>query len=950
VHRIVSVKNNDPAALGDFTIDITFENRASSWAWQLDPDRAQLVVKEERDGTSFTAKVLSLEKGMGVGAFASDERPTSLPGSGDAFRKVSGDGTGFLALRLFLGHLPPRAEKTVFLSFFPHLPGCVTEPLLDALSTEMIDDGLKRTEMASASELGTAKLESSDGRLEDIYDSILSMGKCHASDRGIHAGSVYYSHGRAWTRDNFWIQKAFHHVGCHAAAVRNCKFFIDAWINSGRRFANSYGLNSYGASNAGNEVLVELPWYFVLMVTEVVKWVPKTIEELPRDQLAELVRAAVAEAKYAPGCLFPLNSDETWIWACDVTETGFVLDNAMLALAALISARRWLWGVLDAPLLQSIKQLETSIQTSIKEHFLIPHRNRFAVARDDDGTLDESAITVPLSMPFIHDVVDEYPDLLEPALNGLVTCWQSCTLPAAGGGRCVRSHSATTSLTGNAPGHFIEAVGRVNARKQGDELLEGILHFVNATGSVNELHDIYDPSWGTEHRRLWDSMSVLQGLVQYLVGARIRPESVVFTPYCPERTGSISFDDLEVRGHVYSFRMARKDGRLLCAVKMDGHEVARYEGLHEVSVDGRTGSVQIAPVQVAMGSRFKDRPRGNYWGRIIPSIADEGFGQDVISLVHDDSSKNHATEIVRQLAFTLGITVPIHDESAVTSLVDRYDHLIWISRRVPSLISDAILIKEMLDEFTTRDYNIVAFDPRSPNRTVCWIPNKGHVYNDTNRFVQDIRLNVLPRRQKPMNMHPHGFLRLSDLVGAPVDDSLSISVRCDPQGQQGTGGEAGPSVQDLHLFIQGEAAASFSGGIGTWQGKLEPGTAPRAVPKRDAYLLVTAVTPFAPFDLAAAGIATGKHAVQISMQADAKFPHVVEVTLKLPQTWHPQNLRSPQWERVDDPASYVKLASGEKEFRVTIHPGRPVSRHMRTKLPDTCRHLTFVFVKYPRLA
>nr|MDO8087979.1 hypothetical protein [Candidatus Sigynarchaeum springense] len=950
IHRVVSLKNNGPAAMGDLAIDVTFENRASSWAWNLDTSRRQLVVTEQRDKTSFVVKAMSLDDGLGVGAFAREERPSSLSGSGGDFKDVAGDGTGFLVMRLYLGHLPPWAERTVYLSFFPVLPAGTIDASLGSLDVARIQASLERTEKASAADPGIGKLKASNPRIADLYDSILAMGTCHLGEKGIHAGSVYYSHGRAWTRDNFWIQKAFHHVGCHAAAISNCKFFLDAWIHNGRRFANSYGLNSYGISNPGNDVLVELPWYFVLMVTEAAKWAPEAANQLPRDQVVELVRAAVTEAKYFPGYLFPLNSDETWIWACDVLETGFVLDNAMLALAALVSARRWLHGLLDAPLMRSIGELAARIHASIIEHFLIPHRNRLAVARDDDGTLDESAIVVPLSMPFIHDVVDEYPDLLDPCINSLVACWHLCSLPVDGGGRIVRSHSATTSLTGNAPGHFIEAIGRVNARRQGDELLEGILNFVNATGSVNELHDIYDPSWGTEHRRLWDSMSVLQGIVQYFIGTRVLPGAVVFTPYCPERIDAISFDDLAVRGHVYSFRMARKDSKLLCAVKMDGNEIARYEGLHEVAIDTSTNGVQITPVRDFAGSKFKDRPRGDYWGRIIPSIADAGSRGTSMALIHDGTSKNHAIEIERQLAFSLGCTVPIHAESEVPSVNKRYNHFIWISRDVPSLVRDVILIKDVLDEFMSRDYNIIAFDPRLPKRTVCWIPNKGHVYNDTNRFIQDIRLNVLPKRQKPMSMHPHGFLRLSDLVGAPADEPVGIVVKCSHPAVPGTSEAPGPPAHDLHLFIQGDEVYSFSGGTGSWQGTLGPASSPRAMPKRDAYLLVTAVTPFAPFDLAAAGIATGKHAVQVCIQADAKIPLVVDITLRLPQRWHPQNLRSPQWERIDDPARYVKLASGEKEFRITLHPGRPVSRHMRTKLPDTCRHLTFVFVKYPRLA
>ncbi|NMC07707.1 MAG: hypothetical protein GYA24_21010 [Candidatus Lokiarchaeota archaeon] len=949
--RIVSITNTSPATLHDLALDVTFENRAASWSWQIDASKHQLAVTETRDRSTFVVKAFIPDADARVGTRSWEEKPSHLEVSGDDFRETSDECAGFIVMRLFLGDVAPWAEKIVHLVFAPvQPPASEAGELLDSLSTGTIQAALERTESACISTRAIARLHSSSIRLEDLYDSLVTMGACHVGNRGIHAGSVYYSHGRAWTRDNFWIQKAFHHVGFHDAAILNCKFFLDAWFHNGRRFANSYGLNSYSTSNPGNEVLVELPWYFVLMICEAMKWAPSIAGQLPREQVIDIVRAAVTESKYSPVYLFPLNSDETWIWACDVTETGFVLDNAMLALAALVSARCWLRALLDTPLLESVETLATRIHDSILEHFVIPLKNRFSIARDDDGTLDESAVVVPLSMPFIHDLLEAYPDLLEPAMNGLDICWQTCRVGVDGGGSIVRSHSATTSLTGNTPGHFLEATARINARTIGDDVLAGILNFVNGTGAVNEIHDIHDPSWGTEHQRLWDSMSVLEGIVQHLVGTRISPDAIRFTPYCPEQVESVSFDGLHVRGREFSFRMARKDGQLLCAVKMNGVEIARYNGLHEVSIDSHNDSVKILPVLDLTSSKFKTRSRGEYWGKIIPSIGTTGSRSCPVVIVHDETSKGHAVEIDRQLAFSLGYFVPVLPETNFHDLERQHDHFIWISKEIPIPARAAIMIDAMVDELKNRDYNIIALGPRTPFRTICWIPNKEHVYRDTNRFVQDIRLHVLPRRQKPMNMHPHGFLRLSDMIGAPITDAIKILVTCHPLESTGTGHVEGASPADLHVFVQGEFACTMPGGSGSWEGVLGPRIPQKAMPRREAYLLLNAVAPFAPFDLFAAGIATGANAVQITIQADAKVPLALSITLCLPQTWHPQNLRSPQWERVDDPVVYKRLPGGEQEMRVSIHPGRQVSRHAATRLPSTSRHLTFVFVQYPRLA
>ncbi len=48
------------------------------------------------------------------------------------------------------------------------------------------------------------------------------------------------------------------------------------------------------------------------------------------------------------------------------------------------------------------------------------------------------------------------------------------------------------------------------------DLLERVQQFASATGNVWEYHDIHDPAWGGEKRRLWDSAVLLLGMTHAL--------------------------------------------------------------------------------------------------------------------------------------------------------------------------------------------------------------------------------------------------------------------------------------------------------------------------------------------------------------------------------------------------------------------------------------------------
>ena len=76
-----------------------------------------------------------------------------------------------------------------------------------------------------------AYITTSNPRLNDLVDSILSMMKIHIGSLGLHTGSVYYPHSSAFVRDNFMFQRALAKAGNLQAARLNVEFFYQSWRN-----------------------------------------------------------------------------------------------------------------------------------------------------------------------------------------------------------------------------------------------------------------------------------------------------------------------------------------------------------------------------------------------------------------------------------------------------------------------------------------------------------------------------------------------------------------------------------------------------------------------------------------------------------------------------------------------------------------------------------------------
>lgn len=936
LHRLVSTWNAGPDVLSAVVLSVELENRAGSWTCR-NGENGTVIITEAKGDATFHVMVTGA--GSTVVARAFEERPGRPADRDTGTVPDELDGTGFLSIDVSLGDLEPGEECIVLVSLVPVANGAT---VLATPSVPGAFESLERTARAWR-ELAGFSFASDDRLLEDVVDAMITLGLSHAGTRGIHTGAVYYTHGRAWTRDNYWIQEAFHHAGIHDVPARDVAFFLDAWRANGETFANSYGMPSMSPSNPDCEVLVELPSYHVLMLASLLKWAPRRKGDIDPAVARRLVIAVLDAVDASRNGLFPLNSDETWIWACDVAETGVVLDNSTLTLASLLAIQDWLGDFLDGDTVNRVEATIERVEHAARAAFPIPGKHRLAVARDDDGIQDETAMTIPLAMPFIHDLVARRPWLRDLAFNGLVACWHACKHPVDGGGFIVRSHSATTAITGNTPGHFLEALAAAGARETGDVVLEGILHFLNCTGSVNEIHDAFDPSWGTERRRLWDTMATLQGILQHVLGSTVRPGQVSFTPRCPARAGTVAINGVEVRGHAYSFRMKREHGEHFCAVKRDGAEIARFKGLKTILIDEiPDGISKISTVDAIddTSRAFRERTGGHpFWTRGVQHVNGTGDGT-TCAIIHDRDSKAHATTIQANLLFTRLARVPVLQDHDWERAARDNDILAWTSRDVPGPFLNRLAFPEVVQDMARTGYTIMPVRVAGRERLACWIPNKGHAYRDTNRFIQDLRLHVMPTRGKPMSAHPHGILRFSDWAGSPITEKIPANIELEASDV--------PGDARVPVFIQGVHVHDLGPGSMRWQGTVPTTVKGRGIERVPTYLLVNCITPFAPFDLAAAGIADGRHAVRVTVQSDATVPLHVTITLALPQSWHPQNLRSPRWDRLEEPVTVHRLANGEKEFTMHVTPG-PRSHGSKGNGGNrsTARHLTFTFIKYP---
>ncbi len=404
------------------------------------------------------------------------------------------------------------------------------------------------------------EIKTTSENINDLIDSLLNHLKLHSSPYGLHTGSVYYSHNSAFIRDNYQLQRGLMKAGRLSAGVRNLDFFSKAIEKSGLR--NSYNLQNYSGPVSSKELRVELPAYLCLAAQNLLEWTGNW-EGLANYY--EMIRYCMDISLSGANGLFILNSDEQWIWSCYVDEISYYLDNSLLMIAANDFATHIsdFLGTEIKEKKQEWQQKQKKWAESMFKSYYMPKEYRFAVGMDCMGTQDTSLIPTILSRPvhlhmipilekwFIQlkkegKLTDKY--IARPyhiIKNNLDLIWEVMSNLGT-----IRAHSKTCAVAGNTPAYYLYAVSDLDLPFK-DDLFELVLEFPNCTGAVNEIHDIYNKSWGTERRRVGDSGILLEGILHYLFGIVPERQSILFDPHAPFSLGYGFIRNIKIKNKHY---------------------------------------------------------------------------------------------------------------------------------------------------------------------------------------------------------------------------------------------------------------------------------------------------------------------------------------------------------------------------------------------------------------
>lgn len=366
-------------------------------------------------------------------------------------------------------------------------------------------------------------LETGDSRMDDLLDSLLCLVRAHIGTQAIHTGSLRYPHNRAWIRDSYWVQRALLELGRAEEGKLNLDFFHHAWQASG--IASYYEIPTYSSTAYGYHG-VELPHYLVLMVRDA-----ERMAGVDGTAYWDMVRACLDEAAVPPNGLQPMNGDETWLLAAPVRELDALLDNSWLLAAAAEYGADLAARMEDGERAALYHSMASRARVAINS--FLPRMNEaewFAVGCGADGSLDSSLCPGVLARGALLDVI---PATERYLAAGLLTGWYRL-----GYDRGIRTHPRSATVSGGTPGYVLYAAADCPDCTFVPDLAHRMLDFASATGCVWEYHDMHDPAWGGEKRRLWDSAVVLMGLVHALFESRQTDDSFTFVPKVRARTST----------------------------------------------------------------------------------------------------------------------------------------------------------------------------------------------------------------------------------------------------------------------------------------------------------------------------------------------------------------------------------------------------------------------------
>ncbi len=360
-------------------------------------------------------------------------------------------------------------------------------------------------------------LRTGDQRTDDLLDSLLCLVRSHAGEKAIYTGSVHYVHNRAWVRDNYWVQRALLELGLVEEAKVSLDFFHRAWKKSG--VCSYYGIADEKGTGYGYS-RVELPHYLVLMVRDA--------EDLGRVDGAkywDMVQGCLDHAAVPEDGLQPMNGDETWLLAAPVRELDSLLDNCWLLIASAEYGSRLAQKMGDRARAAKYGAIAYRARLALRQFMPAPYQpHRYAIGRGGDGSLDFSLCPEVYARGALLGVLPSDDELL---VEGLVTSWEQLSFD-----RGIRTHARSSTISGGTPGYVLYAAAdsRICRYLVSRELIERVKGLASATGCVWEYHDLYDPAWGGEKRRLWDSAVVLMGLSHALFEIEYKAGTVSFVP------------------------------------------------------------------------------------------------------------------------------------------------------------------------------------------------------------------------------------------------------------------------------------------------------------------------------------------------------------------------------------------------------------------------------------
>lgn len=363
---------------------------------------------------------------------------------------------------------------------------------------------------------GQTPLRTGDARMDDLLDSLLCLVRAHIGPQAIHIGSLRYPHNRTWIRDSYWVQRALLELGRTAEARLGLEFMHRAWRTSG--LASSYEIPTARATAWGYS-RVELPHYLVLMVRDA-----EQFGAADGTEYWDMVRACLDQAAPGDG-LQTMNGDETWLLAAPARELDDLLDNSWLLIASAEYGARLAERQGDAARAARYGQMAYRARLALREFMPSSSTNGwYALGRGGDGSLDYHLCPEVHARAAILGVLPADDPLLTA---GLLAGWERL-----GFARGVRTHARSATISGGTPGYLLYAAADnpVCRSRFGRELARRAVRFASATGCVWEFHDLYDPAWGGEKRRLWDSAVLLMGLVHALFDAHREGNRVSFTP------------------------------------------------------------------------------------------------------------------------------------------------------------------------------------------------------------------------------------------------------------------------------------------------------------------------------------------------------------------------------------------------------------------------------------